>query len=181
MNFSRAKIFTQLLVAAALIVPTPLLASDRKITDKEINDENNTSDWLAYGRTHSEQRFSPLTDINTDNIGKLKPAWYLDIPDKTDMTSTPLVVDGVMYHIGHLNVVRAIDARNGKLLWEFDPEVAKEIADNNMRRVFWGNSRGLSTYGDKLYIATWDGRIVAINRKNGRKFGKLERFLIIHI
>ena len=176
MHFSRANLFAHLLVAAALIMPAPLQASDRNITDKEINDESNTADWLAYGRTHSEQRFSPLKDINTDNISKLKPSWYLDISDKTDMTSTPLVVDGVMYHIGHLNVVRAIDARNGKLLWKFDPQVPKEIADNNMRRVFWGNSRGLSTYGDKLFIATWDGRIVAITRKDGKEVWQTRTF-----
>ena len=52
------------------------------ITDKELSDESNTADWLAYGRTHSEQRFSPLKDINVDNVGKLKPEWYLDLPDK---------------------------------------------------------------------------------------------------
>ena len=169
MNISRVKKTRKLATVCvmgtllSMTLSTVTVAADhaRNITDKEINETSNTADWLAYGRTHSEQRFSPLKDINVKNVGKLKPEWYFDIPDKTDMASTPLVVDGVMYHIGHLNVVRAIDARTGKKLWEYDPKVAKEVLGKSMRRVFWGNSRGLSTYGDKLYIATWDGRIVA--------------------
>ena len=64
MRFSRTSLFAQLLVAAALMTPAPLQAADRLITDKELQDETNTSDWLAFGRTHSEQRFSPLKDVN---------------------------------------------------------------------------------------------------------------------
>ncbi len=176
MHLRKKKLFAQLLVVAALMLPAPLQAADRNITDKELSDEANTTDWLAYGRTHSEQRFSPLKDINVDNIGKLKPEWYLDIPDKSDLISTPLVVDGVLYHIGNMNVVRAIDARTGKMLWEYDPQVAKEVISNNMRRVFWSASRGLSTYGDKLYIGTWDGRIVAITRKDGKEVWQTRTF-----
>lgn len=70
------------LVAAALTMPAPLYAEDRIITDKELSDELKMADWLADGRTHSEQRFSPLKDINVDNVGKLKPEWYLDLPEK---------------------------------------------------------------------------------------------------
>jgi quinohemoprotein ethanol dehydrogenase len=162
--------------AACLSTLGSVHAGERIIDDKAINDASNTADWLAYGRTHSEQRFSPLKDINVENVAQLKPEWYLDISDRNDMTSTPLVVDGIMYHIGHLNVVRAIDARTGKQLWTFDPKVADEVLKKNMRRVFWGNSRGLSTYGDKLYIATWDGRIVAINRKDGKEVWQIRTF-----
>ncbi len=176
MYSSRTGLFAQLLVAAALTMPAPLYAEDRMITDKELSDESNTADWLAYGRTHSEQRFSPLKDINVDNVGKLKPEWYLDLPDKNDMVGTPLVVDGVLYYVGTLNVIRAIDARTGKMLWEYDPKVAKEITDNNMRKVFWSYSRGLSAYNDKLYVATWDGRIVAINRKDGKEVWQTRTF-----
>lgn len=176
MHLRKKKVFARLLLTAALILPAQLYASERNITDKEISDETNTADWLAFGRTHSEQRFSPLKAINTDNVSKLKPEWYTDLPDKTDMTGTPLVVDGILYYVGHLNVIRAIDARNGKMLWEYDPKVAKEIQEKSMRRVFWGNSRGLSAYNDKLYVATWDGRIVAINRKDGKEVWQTRTF-----
>ncbi len=67
--------------------------------DRAIADESNTSEWLAYGRTHSETRFSPLADINKENVGGLKVDWFLDLPNDVGLVSTPLVVDGVMYFI----------------------------------------------------------------------------------
>ncbi len=176
MKFRRPSLFVQMLMAASLLVPAQLHASDRNITDKDIDDASNTADWLAYGRTHSEQRFSPLKDINLKNIGKLKPAWYLDLPDKGDMTATPLVVDGIMYHSGNMNVVRAIDARTGKLLWTYDPGVADEIKKGGMRKVFWRHTRGISTYGDKIFLATWDGRLIAISRKDGKEVWQTRTF-----
>ncbi|MCG2580764.1 MAG: hypothetical protein KA296_07785, partial [Marinobacter sp.] len=64
MKFRWSSLSVQVFMAASLLAITPLYASDRNITDKELSDESNTTDWLAYGRTHSEQRFSPLKDIN---------------------------------------------------------------------------------------------------------------------
>lgn len=173
---SRTKLFAPLLVAAALISPAPLQASDRNITDKELSDEANTADWLAYGRTHSEQRFSPLKDINTDNVSKLKPEWYADLPEESDMVGTPLVVDGILYYTGAMNLVRAYDARTGKKLWEYDPKVADTITAGNQRKVFWKHNRGISTYGDKIFLATWDGRLIAIKRDTGKEVWSVRTF-----
>ncbi len=176
MKFKQSSLRVQIIMAASLLAITPLHASDRVITDKELSDESNTTDWLAYGRTHSEQRFSPLKDINVENVSGLKPEWYAPLPDRSDIVGTPLVVDGVMYYVGEMNRTRAFDARTGKLLWEYDPQVSKEIIDNNMKKVFWKHSRGLSTYGDKLFIATWDGRLIAINRKDGKEVWQTRTF-----
>lgn len=177
MHPSRKNLFAKLLLAAALISPAPMLhAADRIITDKEINDESNTADWLAYGRTHSEQRYSPLNDINTDNVSKLKPEWYTDLPDQSDMVGTPLVIDGIMYYVGEMNKLRAYDARTGKELWEYDPKVAEEIEKGGMRKVFWKHNRGLSAWGDKLFIATWDGRVIGVNRKDGTEAWQTRTF-----
>ncbi len=76
MKFRRLNLFGPLLVAASLCAAAPLHASDRNITDKELSTTSTPADWLAYGRTHYEQRFSPVKDINVSNISKLKPAWY---------------------------------------------------------------------------------------------------------
>jgi len=176
MKLRRSSVTAPLFVAASLLATMPLHASDRMITDKELSDESNTADWLAYGRTHSEQRFSPLKDINTENVNQLKPDWYTPLPDKSDMVGTPLVIDGIMYYVGEMNKTRAIDARTGKVLWEYDPKVSKEIADNGMKKVFWKHNRGLSTYGDKLFIATWDGRLIAITRKDGKEVWQTRTF-----
>jgi len=134
--------------------------------DQKITDETNTGEWLAYGRTHSEQRFS-LTDIDTGSVGRLAPDWYLDLPNDKALVSTPLVVDGILYFTGTMNRIRAVDATNGKLLWEFDPEVEKHIAQNRKRG--WTQSRGISYYNGKIFTATWEGRLIAIHAKTGKQ------------
>lgn len=97
------------------------------IDDRDIADENRVADWLAYGRTHNERRFSPLDDVGLVNVKDLKVDWYLDLPKDIGLVSTPLVVNGVLYFTGTMNIIRAVDAASGRLLWEFDPEVGKHI------------------------------------------------------
>lgn len=133
--------------------------------DLQIADESRTADWLAYGRTHSEQRFSPLTDINRDTVSRLGVAWYMDLPDDVGLVSTPLVVDGVLYFVGSMNVIRALDATTGALLWQYDPEVGAHIG--NKRQVGWAHNRGISFYKGKIFGATWDGRLFAVDAKSG--------------
>ena len=101
------------------------------IGDAEIADESRTTDWLAYGRTHSEQRFSPLTDIDLDTISRLGVAWYMDLPNDVGLVSTPLVVDGILYFTGTMNVIRAVDAVTGDMIWEYDPDVAGHIGNDH--------------------------------------------------
>jgi len=136
------------------------------VTDADIARTTNTADWLAYGRTHDEQRFSPITDVNATNVGQLGVAWHLDLPDDIGLVSTPLVANGVLYFTGSMNVVRAVDARSGKLLWTHDPQVAREIAGH--KKTGWMHSRGLSLYGNKLFSATWDGRLQALDLESGK-------------
>ena len=76
-----------------------------------IGNEQDASNWLSYGRTYSEQRFSPLKEINDGNVGNLGVAWYLDLPGQKSLLATPLVVDGIMYFSGGYSVVFAIDTR----------------------------------------------------------------------
>jgi quinohemoprotein ethanol dehydrogenase len=139
----------------------------RIIDDIAIADENNTAEWLAYGRTHSEQRFSPLEDINTENVSSLKVDWFMDLPNDIGLVSSPLVVDGVLYFTGTMNIVRAVNAVTGALIWEFDPEVGKEI--KGRRQIGWVHNRGISFYKGKVFAATWDGRLIAIDAKTGEK------------
>lgn len=139
--------------------------NDTKDQDALIADESNTSEWLTYGRTHSEQRFSPLTDINMETVAQLKPAWFIDLKDDRSLVSTPLVVNGVLYFTGTGNIIRAVNAVTGKLIWSFDPEVAKHIG--RQRKPGWTHSRGITYYNNKIYTATWDGRLIAVDAKNG--------------
>jgi len=150
--------------------------SDQKLSvdDAYLSDEGRVSGWAAYGGTHFERRFSPLTDVNAENVGGLRVHWYLDLPRDVGLVSTPLVIDGVMYFSGTMNVVRAVDAVSGKLLWEFDPKVGEVIA--RKRQAGFISSRGISVYGDKLFTATWDGRLIAIDAKSGEQVWSVRTF-----
>lgn len=136
-----------------------------KTEDEKIADEANTEEWLAYGRTHSEQRFSPLADINLSTIKHLAPDWYIDLPDDKALVSTPLVIDGVLYFTGTMNRIRAVDATTGKKIWEYDPDVAGQLGKE--RKPGWTQTRGISYYNGKIFTATWEGRLIALDAKTG--------------
>ena len=116
-------------------------------------------------KTHSESRYSNLNDINRDTIEGLGVAWYLDLPYDAALVSTPLVIDGILYFTGTMNVIRAVDATSGELVWTYDPDVAGHIDD--ARQVGWAHSRGISFYAGKIFAATWDGRLFALDAKSG--------------
>ena len=144
------------------------------VDDAAMSDEAMGENWLAFGRTYSEQRFSPLDQINDANVSGLGVDWYLDLPDDRGLVSTPLVVDGVLYFIGSMNRVRAVDATNGELLWQFDPQVVENTG--NDLRAGWEHNRGIGIWKDKLYVATWDGRLVAVNRTTGEAVWTVRTF-----
>jgi quinohemoprotein ethanol dehydrogenase len=135
-------------------------------------DESQGENWLAFGRTYSEQRFSPLTQINQSNVGGLELEWYVDLPNSRSLVSTPLVVDGIMYFISSMNIVRAVDATSGEELWRYDPQVA-QYASRRMR-AGWDNSRGIGIWEDKVFVATWDGRLIGIDRNDGRELWSVQ-------
>ena len=140
----------------------------RQIDDVALADAANTGEWLAYGRTHSEQRFSPLTQIKASNVSQLKVDWFLDLPDDVGLVATPLVADGVMYFVGSRNVVRAVSAISGEIIWRYDPKVA-EVAGDRMRVSFLHGSRGVALWKNKVYVGTADGRLIAIDVSTGEE------------
>ena len=126
--------------------------------------ESDPANWLSYGRTYSEQRYSPLATVHDGNVGELSLAWYVDLNEPRGIEATPIVVDGVMYTTSAWSVVYAIDARDGTVLWVHDPEVPKE----------WGVyaccdvvNRGAAVWNGKVYVGTIDGRLVALEAESG--------------
>ncbi len=142
--------------------------------DEAIVNETQVSDWLAYGRTHNERRFSPATDINSNNVKDIKVDWYLDLPNDVGLVSTPLVINGILYFTGTMNIIRAVDAITGKILWTFDPEVGKQI--KGRQQTGFVHNRGLSFSKGKIFGATWDGRLFALDSKSGKKLWMVQTF-----
>jgi quinohemoprotein ethanol dehydrogenase len=137
------------------------------VDDKALADDADGTNWLAFGRTYSEQRFSPLDQINATNVANLGLAWHLDLPNDRSLVGTPLVVDGTLFFEGSFNVVYAVDARSGKTLWTYDPKVIEHAGDR--LRVMWDTSRGLAYWKGKVYSATIDGRLIALDAKDGHE------------
>src|SRR5687767_301774 len=80
-----------------------------------------TDQWAAHGGDHSEQRHSPLTQINATNVQQLGVAWYADLVERGAYQGTPLVVDGKLIVTTPWSKVYAFDAKSGKQLWKYDP------------------------------------------------------------
>jgi quinohemoprotein ethanol dehydrogenase len=91
-------------------------------------DSTDAAQWTSVGRTSDEQRFSPLTQINKDNVTRLGLAWFADFDTNRGQEATPLAIDGVLYVSTAWSKVKAYDARTGRLLWGYDPMVPGEFA-----------------------------------------------------
>jgi quinohemoprotein ethanol dehydrogenase len=122
-------------------------------------------DWLSNGRDYYEQRFSPLTEINDANVDKLGLAWQFETATERGLEATPLVVDGVMYTTASWSVTYAIDARTGKQLWKYDPEVHRKYDNLACCDVV---NRGAAFYKGKVYVGVLDGRLVALDANSGK-------------
>ena len=120
--------------------------------------------WLTYGGSWLEQRYSALSQINPQNIARLKPAWSFDFDTDRGQESTPLVVDGTMFVTSAWSKVYALDAKSGKLRWSFDPQVPGKAGPRPCCDVV---NRGAAYYQGKVYIGTLDGRLIALDAASG--------------
>jgi PQQ-dependent dehydrogenase (methanol/ethanol family) len=129
-----------------------------------IDADREPGSWLGVARTYSEQRFSPLSQINDSNVGKLGLAWYADIDTERGQEATPIVVDGMLYVTTAWSMVKAFDIRSGAKLWEYDPKVNKAKGADACCDVV---NRGVAAWNGKLYLGALDGRLIALNAKTG--------------
>jgi quinohemoprotein ethanol dehydrogenase len=129
-----------------------------------LSDASDGRDWAGYGRTVGQQHFSPLREINRDNATTLGLAWSMDLPPVNSVTQ-PIAIKGVLYFAAGLSVVHAVDAVTGRELWSYDPRVG-EVGGLNLRTA-WG-VRGIGWWDGKIYTATQDGRLIAIDARTGK-------------
>jgi quinohemoprotein ethanol dehydrogenase len=121
--------------------------------------------WLTHGGTYAEQRYSTLEQIRVDNVAQLGLAWSLDTETNRGLEATPLVADGILYTTGSWSVVFAVDARSGRFLWRYDPQVPREKGKDACCDVV---NRGVALYQGKVYVGTLDGRLIALDAASGR-------------
>jgi PQQ-dependent dehydrogenase (methanol/ethanol family) len=126
--------------------------------------DSEPQNWLTHGRTYDEQRFSPLNQINDKNVAGLGLAWSFDLGTGRGSEATPLVVDGVMYLPGHWNVIFALDAKTGAELWHYDPHTRRDWTRFSCCDAI---NRGVAAWRGRIYEATLDGRLLALNAADG--------------
>ena len=132
-------------------------------------------EWLSDGRDYTAQRFSPLTHVNAGNIGELGLAWYADLDTYRGVEATPLYADGVLYNTLAWNITTAYDARTGEVLWTYDPQTPREFGRLACCEPV---SRGLALHGNKVIIATLDGRLIALDRTTGQPIWTTRTFAV---
>lgn len=138
-----------------------------RVDDARLNNAaSEPENWLAHGGTQYAQRYSALDQITPENIAQLKPAWYLEFDTTRGQQATPIVVDGIAYVTTAWSKVYAVNAKTGAALWQFDPKVPGSHAFRNCCDVV---NRGAAVYRGKVYVGTFDGRLIAIDAATGKE------------
>src|ERR1700749_3445486 len=122
-------------------------------------------EWLSNGRTYSEQRFSPLKQIDASNRRKLGVKWEYRTYSVRGLEATPIVADGVMYITKSWSIVTALDAKTGKELWTYDPKVPGGTERYACCDVV---NRGVAIWKGAVFVGTLDGRLIKLDAKTGK-------------
>ena len=126
-------------------------------------------DWLNWRRTDNAWGYSPLDQINKQNVQQLQLAWSWAMDDTGAQEATPLVYDGIMYLPNPRGVIQALDAATGDLIWEYRPDAGQTpapaaggVAEGR------GIQRNIAIFGDKIFATTNDAHIVAVDARTGK-------------
>lgn len=132
------------------------------------NDHKTPGDVLVYGMGYGAHRYSPLTQINKENVTRLVPMWAYSITDNRGAEAFPVIRDGIIYTTAH-NATVAIDAMTGKQIWrashEYPPETLRVVCCGIV-------NRGAAIYNGKIIRALLDNQIIALDAKTGKEVWK---------
>ena len=137
-----------------------------------INARSEPQNWFMYWGDYQGTHYSPLTQINANNLRQLKPAWSFPIlGGNSVLEATPIVVDGVMYTTGSGNpaTVTAIDARTGRQIWRWTRQ--QKVVNPYEINPF---ARGVAMLGNRLFVGTLDGLLIAIDARSGNTLWEVE-------
>jgi len=130
------------------------------------------ADWSSHNAAADESAFSGLTQIKAANVARLGLAWSMDLPGEATLEATPLAVHGTLYFTGSWGVVYAVDARDGKLLWKYDPQT---WAHNPMKLHFtFAANRGCAYADGRIYSAALDADCLHSSARTGKLLWSVE-------
>jgi quinohemoprotein ethanol dehydrogenase len=142
----------------------------KKVDDKVLKSAGKGTEWLSNGMSWGEQRYSTMTQINPENVGKLTLAWSYELGSGGgSQQATPLYSNGVLYTVTNWSIVAAVDAKTGKEIWRYDPEADRTMTQPGKSRLCCGvNSRGIALYEGKVLVPVIDGRMQALDAATGK-------------
>ncbi|MEA2996138.1 MAG: hypothetical protein QOG74_1687 [Alphaproteobacteria bacterium] len=150
---------------AALLCAALPVSALAQTADELKNADKTPHNVLTYGMSYSQQRFSPLTQINRETVKRLMPAWSYSMNNNTGEESQPLVYNGVIYVTSHNKTV-AVDALSGKEIWN----TPIDYPAGTTRVVCCGIvNRGAAIYEGKVFRTTLDARVIALDMKTGKE------------
>ena len=136
------------------------------LLNRASGDANN---FLHTNGNYEQTRYYPASQINKENVKKLRPAWIFQTEIVESMETTPIVVNGIMYVTTAFNHVYALNARTGEELWHYK---------HNMGMITTyccgPNNRGVAVYNDKVYMGTLDSKLVALDARTGRQVWEVQ-------
>jgi alcohol dehydrogenase (cytochrome c) len=141
------------------------LYGDMSLVTQDMLDRagQNGNDFLLTNGNYSQQRFYPNAQINRGNVAKLRPAWIFQTDLMESMETSPIIVNGIMYVTTSFDHVYALDARTGEELWHYQQKLGPITT-----YCCGPNNRGVAVYGDAVYLATLDSKLVALDAKTGK-------------
>ena len=138
------------------------MASAQVTFERLLNSSKEPHNWLMYSGGYAGHRFSALDQINTKNAAMLVPKWAYQTMAGGKFEATPLVVDGILYGTGQDDRVYALDARSGRPIWQY-----QRMLPSDIRPCCGRVNRGLGILGDKVFVATLDAHVIALDSKTG--------------
>ncbi|HWJ87965.1 MAG TPA: PQQ-binding-like beta-propeller repeat protein [Pelagibacterium sp.] len=156
------------LLATPALAQTPI-GDLAPVTDEMLANPA-AGDWLAYGRAVDNYRFSPLDQISDENVGQLQMVWSRGM-EPGPVQVSPIVYDGIMFLANAGDVIQALDAVSGDLIWQY----RRRLPDTTTLHSLGDRKRGISIYGDHLYFVSWDNHLVALDMKTGQLAWEIDR------
>src|SRR5213078_333905 len=164
------KLIVLFLFLTGLLFATWIAAGQqtRRIDDLALRNAGKTGEeWLTYGMTPGETRYSPLKQIDATNVSRLGLDWSFEIgPGGGAQEATPLMSNGMIYNITNWSIVYAVDARTGKEKWRWDPEVNRTTVQPKI--CCGAVNRGVAIYEGNIIDPVIDGRLVGLNAGTGK-------------
>lgn len=157
----RSAILAVALVGCASIEHRHFSVPSQTVTFEELKQSESSTEWLLYGHDYGNSRFTPMDTIDTSNVANLEPAYIIQTGVLGEFEASPIVSNGVMYLSTAYDNVLAIDARTGRRIWRYTPDLGRSILCCGPA------NRGVAISEGLVFIGQLDGKLVALDQETG--------------